>query len=104
MSSIGFLAAVLAVWRVTHLIVVEGGPWDLLRRVRRWGERIGLERLINCFLCCSVWVAIPFALLLTREWRAVAIVLPALSGGAILLERITGERGAAAAWVETKEE
>ena len=104
MSALGFFAAVLAVWRVTHLIVEEDGPWDLMRRLRRTGERIGLERLINCFLCCSVWVAIPFALLLTREWKAVAIVLPALSGGAILLERVTRGGEGAAAWIESKEE
>ena len=104
MSALGFFAAVLAVWRVTHLIVEEDGPWDLMRRLRRTGERIGLERLINCFLCCSVWVAIPFALLLTREWKAVAIVLPAVSGGAILLERVTRGSEGAAAWIESKEE
>jgi hypothetical protein len=104
MSAVAFLAAVLAVWRVTHLIAVEDGPWDVLRRVRNAGERIGLERLIHCFYCCSVWVAIPFALLLTHEWKSVAIVLPALSGGAILLERVTGEREAPAAWIESKEE
>ncbi len=102
MGAVLFFAAVLAVWRVTHLIVVEDGPWDVVRRVRTLGERIGLGRLINCFLCCSVWVAIPFALLLTREWKGVAIVLPALSGGAILLERVTAEREAPAAWIESE--
>ena len=104
MTAISFFAAVLAVWRVTHLIVVEDGPWDVVRRVRALGERIGLERLINCFLCCSVWVAIPFTLLLTRRWEGIAIVLPALSGGAILLERVTRDRDAAAAFIESKEE
>ncbi len=104
MDTIKFLAAILAVWRVTHLIVVEDGPWDALRRTRRVLERVGLERLVNCFLCCSVWVAIPFALLIAHGWEVVAIVLPALSGGAILLERVTRERDAAAAWIESKEE
>jgi hypothetical protein len=104
MSAIGFLAAVLAVWRVTHLVVVEDGPWEVLRRLRSLGQRIGLERLINCFLCCSVWVAIPFAFLGARDWVAVVVAVPALSGGAILLERVTGEREAAAAYIESKEE
>ena len=104
MSPIVFIAAILAVWRVTHLLVVEDGPWDVLRRVRALGERIGLERLINCFLCCSVWVAVPFALLVARGWMEIAIAVPALSGGAILLERVTRERDAAAAWIESKEE
>jgi hypothetical protein len=104
MSTIAFLAAVLAVWRVTHLVVVEDGPFDLLRRLREAAARHGLERLVNCFLCCSVWMAIPFALLIAREWKEIVVVLPALSGGAILLERVTRERDAAAAWIETKEE
>ena len=103
MSTIAFLAAVLAVWRVTHLVVVEDGPFDLLRRLRDAGARVGLERSINCFLCCSVWMAIPFALVIARGWTEMVIVLPALSGGAILLERVTRERDAAAAWIETKE-
>jgi hypothetical protein len=104
MSTFVFLIAVLAVWRVTHLVVVEDGPWDVLRHLRALGERVGLERLINCFLCCSVWVAIPFALLIAHGWKEIVIVLPALSGGAILLERVTQKPGAAAAWIETKEE
>ena len=36
--------------RVTHLVVVDDGPWDVVRRLRRRGEGICLERLIDCFL------------------------------------------------------
>jgi hypothetical protein len=104
MSTIAFLAAVLAVWRVTHLVVVEDGPFDVLRRLREAVALIGLERLITCFLCCSVWTAIPFALLIASGWKEIVLVLPALSGGAILLERVTRERDGTAAWIETKEE
>ena len=105
MNTIWFLAAILAVWRVTHLVVVEDGPWDVMRRIRAAGERLGLERLLNCFLCCSVWVAVPFALLVTPHgWRELAVALPALSGGAILLERLTADRDAAAPVIESKED
>jgi len=104
MSLIPFVVATLAVWRVTHLLVAEDGPWDLLVRVRAAAQRIGLGRLINCFYCCSVWVAVPAALLLSRDWRVLVLTIPALSGGAILLDRATGGSTAAAAWVESKEE
>jgi hypothetical protein len=83
------IAALLAVWRVTHLVVVEDGPWDLLVKLRRIASAIALERLVACFYCASVWVALGFALLITREWRALIVYVPALSGGAILLERAT---------------
>jgi len=94
------ILAVLAVWRVTHLIVAEDGPWDLFVRLRRGGTAIGLGRLLTCFYCASVWVAIPFALLIAHDWRSIAICIPALSGGAILLERITDRGEAPAVWTE----
>lgn len=59
-------------------------------------ERLGrgrLRGLADCFYCLSVWVAIPFAvstaLLEGTSWLEGILVWPALSGGAILLERLT---------------
>ncbi|MEO8034970.1 MAG: hypothetical protein ABI837_11115 [Acidobacteriota bacterium] len=101
MEAIWFFAALLAVWRVTHLLVAEDGPWDVIARIRRLVDRVLLGRLINCFLCCSVWVAVPFALLVAHGWRQLILALPALSGGAILLERVTDREGAAA-WAESE--
>ena len=80
---------VLCVWRVTHLFNAEDGPWDLLLRLRRsvgngfWG------RLLDCFYCLSLWIAIPLALLLGQGWEERLLLWPALSGAAILLERMT---------------
>jgi hypothetical protein len=82
----------LAVWRVTHLLTGEDGPWKLLARFRRllgsgfWGE------LLDCFYCLSVWVAAPLAWLLGVDWKERLLLWPALSAGAILLERITAPR------------
>ncbi|HET7435693.1 MAG TPA: hypothetical protein VFN10_13375 [Thermoanaerobaculia bacterium] len=94
--------AVLAVWRVTHLIVAEDGPWDVFRLLRRATAAVRLERLASCFYCASVWIAVPFALLLGRDWRSLVITIPALSGGAILAERLTA-REPAAAWFEEQQ-
>jgi hypothetical protein len=92
--------SMLAVWRVTHLIVAEDGPWNALVHLRSAFAAIGLKRLMDCFYCASVWIAIPFALLIAREWRTIAICIPALSGGAIVLERLTAHDDAAAIWME----
>jgi hypothetical protein len=83
----GFILAVLAVWRVTHLLNLEDGPWEILARLRRLvGSGSGGE-LLDCFNCLSLWVALPFALLLASSWRDGLLLWLALSGGAILLER-----------------
>ena len=83
------LIATLAVWRLTHLLAAEDGPWDLLVRLRRrvgegfWGG------LLDCFYCLSLWIAAPAAWWVGESWTARAVLWPAISGGAILLERLT---------------
>lgn len=88
---IRFALAVLATWRVTHLLAYEDGPADLIARVRmRVGEGF-LGRLLDCFKCLSLWVAAPLAFFVA--WQPVAFVIAwlALSGGAILLQRLDRE-------------
>jgi hypothetical protein len=84
---------ILAVWRLTHLLNAEDGPWDLLVRFRKlfgegfWGS------LLDCFYCLSLWVAAPFAYGLGSDWKERFLLWPALSAGAILAERLTSSRG-----------
>ena len=83
-----FLLGTLGVWRVTHLLVAEDGPWRSLTRLREaagpfWGG------LLGCFYCLSLWIALPVALLIGETTFERALLWPALSGAAILLERVT---------------
>jgi hypothetical protein len=83
------LIGVLCVWRLTHLLSAEDGPWDLLVRFRRiFGDGV-LGKLLDCFYCLSLWIAAPFAYLLGETTVERWLLWPALSGGACLLERAT---------------
>ncbi len=84
------LLGVLAVWRITHLIQAEDGPWDLVARLRARAGTSSVGQLMDCFYCLSLWIALPFALLLGGTWLQELLLWPALSAGAILLERVTG--------------
>jgi hypothetical protein len=55
------VVSLLAVWRVTHLLHAESGPWDVFGAVRRGASRIGAGAVFDCFYCLSLWVALPFA-------------------------------------------
>jgi len=88
-----FLLGTLAVWRVTHLLTLEAGPWNLLDHLRRRLQSNLLQGLFDCFYCMSLWVAIGFALALGETWKTALFLWPALSGGAILLERVTSRAG-----------
>jgi Protein of unknown function (DUF1360) len=86
-----FVLAVLATWRVTHLLANEDGPADLIFRFRRLLGRSLAGSLMDCFNCLSLWIAAPAALFVTRrpvEWLFSWL---ALSGAACLLERLGQE-------------
>jgi hypothetical protein len=87
-----FVLAVFATWRVTHLLASEDGPGDIVYRLR---ARLGSSfagKLMDCFYCLSLWVAAPFALLVTRQLLDGVLTWLAISGAACLLERATQER------------
>jgi hypothetical protein len=91
-SAMSLVIAVLAIWRVTHLFWGEDGPWDLFVRLRRLAGNTFLGNLLDCFYCLSLWIAAPLAWLLGHTWLERGLLCLALSAGAILLERISGER------------
>jgi hypothetical protein len=95
-----------AVWRVTHLLHAEGGPWDAFARLRSLAGKGAWKKILDCFYCLSVWVAAPFAAAIGADWKAQVLLWPAFSGAAILLERITTrgrQKPAVAEWYEEPE-
>jgi len=100
------LLGTLCVWRITHLLAAEDGPWDLSVRLRRLAGNGFWGKLLDCSYCLSVWVAAPFALLVGEGWRERLLLWPALSAGAILVERAASGRHTAppAPYVEDSEQ
>ena len=100
-----FMLSVLCVWRVTHLLQAEDGPADLLVRLRRMAGRGFAGKLLDCFYCLSLWVAAPLAYWVPETRLERLLWWPALSAGAILLERVSSPHGdeAPAAYFEDKE-
>lgn len=80
---------VLAAWRVTHLLQAENGPWDAFLRLRRATASNLIGRILECFYCLSVWVALPLAWTIGEGLAERLMLWASLSGGAILLERVT---------------
>lgn len=69
-----FIVYCLIVYRITSLIVIEAGPFDIFQRVRDYvgvddlaeTQRGFYPKLFSCSYCMSVWVAavlwLPFAI------------------------------------------
>jgi hypothetical protein len=81
------ILGILAVWRISYLLTSESGPWNLLTRMRQRRERGLPSELLSCLYCLSVWIAAPFAFILGESWKQRLMLWPALSAGAIVLER-----------------
>ena len=82
------LLGALVVWRLTHLLHAEDGPWDLMRRFRDAVARGFAGGLFDCFYCLSLWIAAPVAWFLGSEATHKFLLWPALSAGAIIIERV----------------
>jgi Protein of unknown function (DUF1360) len=82
------ILAILANWRVTHLLAHEDGPADLLARIRGVLNESSFGQLMDCFQCMSLWVAVPFAFYVNRRPLDWFVSWLAVSGAACLLERI----------------
>lgn len=92
MSPLLLFAGILATWRVTHLITAEDGPFNLVARLRQGVGDGFFGDLMDCFYCCSLWVAAPLAYWVGASGVARGVAWLALSGGAILVERLIPER------------
>ena len=63
-----------------------------------WGD------LLDCCYCLSLWAALPAALLTGQDWKHRLALWPALSGGAIILERISSRHEPVAPVVFSEDE
>jgi len=84
-----FLLCLLAVWRLSHLLSQEDGPFDLVIKFRKLFGQGFFGSLLDCFYCLSMWVSIPFAVWLAGTWQEGVVIWLALSGGACILFKFT---------------
>jgi Protein of unknown function (DUF1360) len=88
---IRFFLAAFVTWRVCHLLASEDGPGGVVAHLRMLLADSKLGRLVDCFGCLSVWIAIPLAFFVSEGPLNLVMTWLALSGAAFLLERMSPE-------------
>jgi hypothetical protein len=98
-----FVLSILATWRITSLLVMEEGPFDMFARLRSfvgvqyddhsnpYGEN-ALSKIFSCVWCMSVWVALVvtvFSMSDPVNLRLFFLWWLSTSTGAILVNRWT---------------
>jgi Protein of unknown function (DUF1360) len=83
-----FFLSVLAVWRISHLLSAEDGPWDLVFHLQKQLGQGFFGNLLDCFYCLSIWIAVPFAIWMMDGWVTFIVYWLAISGGACIIEKV----------------
>lgn len=85
--------AVLAVWRVAHLLARERGPWDLVSRLHVALAGRALGGLLACPHCVALWLALLPAAWLAPGWPHGVLLWLGIAGGASVIERLLPDGG-----------
>jgi len=87
-----FMLAVLATYRVAHMVALEDGPWDVFTRLRTWAmlRTPGgtLERGLSCPLCISFWLAFVAAIPLSAGLIGYMFQALAIAGAVVVLYKV----------------
>lgn len=81
-----FLLAILATYRIAHMVAREDGPFDAFMLLRELvGQEKWLGRGLHCVLCISFWLSLPAAILIKLPWF---IGWLGIAGGVMVLHLI----------------
>lgn len=85
--------SMLAVWRLTHMLQEEEGPFGLFSHIQAWAASRpdvngGINHGFYCFYCLSIWVALPLAIVYAGSITSFFVWWLSLSAGAILIQGI----------------
>jgi len=84
-----YFVLIIVVWRLTHLISAEDGPFDLIIRLRKLSGTSFFGKLMDCFYCLSIWIGLAAACYVANGAVEILIFCLYYSGASILLEKLT---------------
>ena len=86
-----YIILVVVVWRLTHLISAEDGPFDLIIKFRKLLGNSFLGGLMDCFYCLSIWIGLLAACYAGSNLQEIFLLTLYYSGVSIMLERLTNK-------------
>jgi hypothetical protein len=89
------ILAILATYRLSRMIAMEDGPFDLFRLLHQaldetLGEDHWITRGWSCPYCLNVWIAMFAALLVSSFYLPFPLVWFGVAGGAMVIHRLVG--------------
>jgi hypothetical protein len=83
-----FLIVLLATYRLSHMIAMEDGPFDMFATARdAIGQASWVGRGFHCALCLSFWLSLPMAWVIVSDFDALAFTWLGIAGACLVLHR-----------------
>ena len=86
-----YFVLIIVVWRLTHLISAEDGPFDLIIKLRKLLGNSFFGKLMDCFYCLSIWIGLACAWYAGDNLMEIIMFTLYYSGASILLEKKTNK-------------
>jgi hypothetical protein len=86
-----YFILVIVVWRITHLIASEDGPFEIIFKIRKMFGETFFGKLMDCFYCLSIWVGFVAAFATSYQIKEILLLTFYYSGASILLEKQTNK-------------
>lgn len=86
-----YLILVVGVWRLTHLISAEDGPFDLIIKLRKLLGNSFFGKLMDCFYCLTIWIGLLSAWYAGNNLEEMIVLTLYYSGASIILEKLTNK-------------
>ena len=86
-----YFLLVIVVWRLTHLITSEDGPFDVIIRIRKMFGNSFFGKLMDCFYCLSIWIGLLIGWYAGSNLEEIILLAFYYSGTSLLLEKLTNK-------------
>jgi hypothetical protein len=83
-----YIVLAVVVWRLTHLVGTEDGPFDSIIKLRKAAGDSFLGKLMDCFYCLSIWIGLLAASYSSSNFNELILFTLYYSGAAIVLEKL----------------
>ena len=82
-----YFVLVIVVWRLTHLLTSEDGPFEVIIKIRKLLGATILGDLMDCFYCASVWIGMVAGIYAGATIHEIVILTLYYSGASMIINK-----------------
>ena len=87
-----FVVLSFCVYRISHLLSQEDGPFNFVINFRKLFGKSQLGQLMDCFFCISIWISFILSFIFVKDTIGNILMEGfAISGAAVAIHKLTSK-------------